>query len=62
MVLGKIVTLGEVVWDIVEISPDGYSSFTIYRSTPAAALAYTGYGAMGPLPAKDELERFMSGG
>jgi fructokinase len=32
------------------------------RGTAAGALACTGYGAMGPLPTVDELERFMSGG
>ncbi len=32
------------------------------RGTAAGALACTGYGAMGPLPTKSELERFMSGG
>jgi fructokinase len=32
------------------------------RGSAAGALACTGYGAMGPLPTKDELERFMSGG
>ena len=30
------------------------------RGTAAGALACTGYGAMGALPSKDELERFMS--
>lgn len=32
------------------------------RGTAAGAIACTGYGAMGSLPTKDELERFMSGG
>ena len=31
------------------------------RGTAAGALACTGYGAMGPLPTKEELERFMAG-
>ncbi|HEU4848419.1 MAG TPA: carbohydrate kinase [Rubrobacteraceae bacterium] len=30
------------------------------RGSAAGALACTGYGAMGPLPTKDELERFMA--
>ena len=32
------------------------------RGTAAGAIACTGYGAMGSLPTKDELERFMSDG
>jgi fructokinase len=32
------------------------------RGTAAGAIACTGYGAMGSLPTKDELERFMSEG
>ena len=34
----------------------------VRRGTAAGAHACTGYGAMGSLPTKDELERFMSGG
>ncbi|MCA1740492.1 MAG: PfkB family carbohydrate kinase, partial [Actinobacteria bacterium] len=30
------------------------------RGTAAGALACTGYGAMGPLPTKEELKRFMA--
>jgi fructokinase len=32
------------------------------RGSAAGALACTGYGAMGPLPTKDELDRFMASG
>jgi fructokinase len=32
------------------------------RGSAAGALACIGYGAMGPLPTNDELERFMAGG
>ena len=32
----------------------------VRRGTAAGAIACTGYGAMGTLPTKDELERFMS--
>jgi fructokinase len=34
----------------------------VRRGTAAGALACTGYGAMGALPTKDELERFIDGG
>ena len=34
----------------------------VRRGTAAGALACMGYGAMGPLPTKEELERFMAGG
>ena len=33
----------------------------VRRGTAAGALACTGFGAMGPLPTKEELERFMQG-
>ncbi len=34
----------------------------VRRGTAAGAIACMGYGAMGPLPTKEEIERFMDGG
>jgi fructokinase len=51
---------------LVHLSGEAWNGETVreatMRGSAAGALACTGYGAMGPLPTKDELERFMADG
>ena len=52
----SLVHLSEGEWDEALVRE------AVMRGTAAGAIACTGYGAMGVLPTKDELERFMSDG
>jgi fructokinase len=51
-----LVHLSEGTWEEEKVSE------AVRRGTAAGAIACTGYGAMGTLPTKGELERFMDGG
>lgn len=50
-----LVHLSEGAWDEERVRA------AALRGSAAGAIACTGYGAMGPLPTADELERFMAG-
>ncbi len=48
--------------DGVSLSEEGSVREAVRRGAAAGALACTGYGAMGTLPTREELERFLSSG